>query len=81
MPKPKISPKPAEELTYEEAFAELETIVAALEDGQNPLEEALRLFERGQALSARCAALLDSARLQVQRLAGDSPLDFNEEDE
>jgi exodeoxyribonuclease VII small subunit len=45
------SPKPVEELTYEEAFAELETIVNTLEGEQNQLEEAMSLFERGQALA------------------------------
>ncbi len=81
MPKPKPSPKPVEELTYEEAFAELEEIALALEDGRNSLDEAMKLFERGQALSARCAALLESARLQARRLAGDSLTELEEEDE
>jgi len=35
-------------LTYEQAFAELETIVETLENGQLPLEQALSLYERGQ---------------------------------
>lgn len=81
MPKTKSAPKPVEELTYEEAFAELEEVVRLLEDEQNPLEESMRLFERGQELSARCNALLESARLKAQRLAGDSPVDFEEEDQ
>jgi exodeoxyribonuclease VII small subunit len=54
----KKSEKPIEELTYEEALAELEGIVESLEGEQNPLEEAMRLFERGQALAARCSACL-----------------------
>ena len=45
------SPKPVEELSYEEAFAELETIVNVLEGEQNPLDEAMSLFERGQVRS------------------------------
>jgi exodeoxyribonuclease VII small subunit len=54
MPKPssKKIEKTMEELTYEEALAELEEIVAALEGEQNQLEESIKLFERGQALAA-----------------------------
>ncbi|MFN3491940.1 MAG: exodeoxyribonuclease VII small subunit, partial [Anaerolineales bacterium] len=50
MPKQKSTQKPVEELTYEEALAELELIVETLESNQNPLEEAMKLFERGQEL-------------------------------
>ena len=78
MPKSKNAPKPAEELTYEEALAELEGIVDALESEPNPLDNALKLFERGQALAARCGALLESAQLKVQKLAGASLEPFEE---
>jgi len=70
------SPKPVEELNYEEAFAELENIVNALEGGQNPLEEAMSLFERGQALAKRCGELLDGAELKVRELSGDELSEF-----
>jgi exodeoxyribonuclease VII small subunit len=60
--------KPVDELNYEEAFAELESIVAALENSQQALEESLALFERGQLLAKRCADLLDSAELRVQQV-------------
>lgn len=81
MAKTKSSPKPIEDLAYEEALAELEEIVETLENEQNPLEEAMRLFERGQALVARCGELLESARLKVQKLAGESLVEFEEESE
>jgi exodeoxyribonuclease VII small subunit len=81
MAKSKSTPKPAEELTYEESLAELEAIVDSLEGEQNPLEEAIKLFERGQSLIARCDALLESAQLKVQKLAGESVLPFEEESE
>jgi len=70
------SPKPVEELNYEEAFAELENIVNALEGEQNPLEEAMSLFERGQALAKRCGELLDGAELKVRELSGDELSEF-----
>jgi exodeoxyribonuclease VII small subunit len=72
------SPKPVEELTYEEAFAELETLVNALEGdaSRNPLEEAMTLFERGQALVRHCGELLDGAELKVRELSGEQLSDF-----
>ena len=56
------------DLSYEPAFSELETIVAALESEQKPLDEALQLYERGQLLVQYCAALLDQADLRIQQL-------------
>lgn len=67
---------PVETLTYEEALAELETIVRALESDEHTLEESLALFERGQALLKHCAALLDQAELQVQQLLGEELAPF-----
>ena len=77
----KKSEKPVEELSYEEALTELEGIVESLEDGQNQLDEAMKLFERGQALVVHCGALLESAQLKVQKLAGESVTAFEEESE
>jgi exodeoxyribonuclease VII small subunit len=79
----KKSERPVEELTYEEALVELEQIVNSLEGeaSQNPLEESMRLFERGQALVTRCGELLEAAQLKVQKLAGDLVIPFEEESE
>lgn len=81
MAKSKSTQKPVEELSYEEALAELEQTVELLEGEQNPLDEAMKLFERGQALAARCGVLLEAAQLKVQKLVGESTLDFEEEAE
>jgi exodeoxyribonuclease VII small subunit len=70
-----IEQLPIEQLTYEAAFSELENIVEALESNQRPLDEAMSLFERGQALASRCAALLDQAELKVRQLSGEDLLD------
>jgi exodeoxyribonuclease VII small subunit len=70
--------KPVEELTYEEALAELDEIVSALESEQNRLEDAIKLFERGQALAARCGVLLEAAELKVRQVAGDEIIPFEE---
>lgn len=67
---------PIEELTYEQAFAELETIVAALESEERTLDESLAQFERGQALSKHCATLLDKAELKITQLTGNEITDF-----
>jgi exodeoxyribonuclease VII small subunit len=68
---------PVEELTYEQALGELEALVASLENGERPLEEALKLYERGQALARYCADLLDKAELKIQQLSGEDLIDFN----
>jgi exodeoxyribonuclease VII small subunit len=67
---------PVEELSYEQAFAELEDIVSALESDEHALEQALSLFERGQSLARHCAALLEQADLKVQQLSGEELIDF-----
>jgi exodeoxyribonuclease VII small subunit len=80
VPKPaaKKTEKSVEGLTYEEALAELEEIVAALEGEQNQLEESIKLFERGQALAAHCGVLLEAAELKVKQVAGDEVIPFEE---
>ncbi len=54
------------QLSYEEAYQELESLVARLESGELPLEESVNLFERGQSLAAHCQALLEAAELKIQ---------------
>jgi exodeoxyribonuclease VII small subunit len=68
---------PIDQLNYEQALTELETVVAALESDKHALEQAMGLFERGQALARHCASLLDQADLKVQQLIGDELLPFN----
>ncbi len=70
------SPMPIEEIPYEQAFAELETIVAGLESEERTLDEAIAQFERGQALAKHCADLLDKAELKVQQISGSDIVDF-----
>jgi len=74
----KKTEKPVEELTYEEALAELEEIVAVLEGEQNQLDESIKLFERGQVLAAYCGTLLEAAELKVKQVAGDEIIPFEE---
>ncbi|MFM8754916.1 MAG: exodeoxyribonuclease VII small subunit [Phenylobacterium sp.] len=55
-------------LTFEQALAELERIVAQLESGQAPLEESIALYERGAQLKAHCESRLEQARLKVEKI-------------
>ena len=51
--------------TYEQARAELETVVHRLEAGGVPLEESLALWERGEELARQCQDWLDGARRRL----------------
>jgi exodeoxyribonuclease VII small subunit len=71
-------------LSFEQALAELEQIVARLESGQAPLEDSIRLYERGAALKAHCEQRLEAARLRVEKIVmgasgapGVEPAEFN----
>jgi exodeoxyribonuclease VII small subunit len=68
-----------ESLTFEQTFAELEEIVRKLEAGGLVLEESLALFERGQALAARCNIQLDQAELKVRQLSPEGVVPFEPE--
>ncbi len=59
-------------MDFETAFNALQENVSKLEGDDLPLEQALALFERGQALIKRCAALLEEAELKVRTLTVDS---------
>lgn len=72
--------KPVEELNYEQAFEELQTVVERLESGELALEESLGLFERGQALSNRCSTLLEHAELKLKELVPDTEDGYGEID-
>ena len=54
--------------SFETNMQRLEQIVRALERGDVPLEESLRLFQEGTALVRDCGKLLDDAQLQVQKV-------------
>jgi exodeoxyribonuclease VII small subunit len=59
---------PEDKLTFEQAYAELEKIVAQLESGDLTLEDAVALYEQGQRLARLCGEMLDSAELRVQQV-------------
>ncbi len=53
------------QLSYEQARAELASVVERLESGAGSLEESLALWERGEALAARCESWLEGARQRL----------------
>lgn len=60
----------AEQPTFEAALAELQRIVADLENGSVGLEESLARFERGVALLKTCYATLEQAEQRIELLVG-----------
>ena len=66
-----LAGKGMESLSFEEAFTRLEATVAALQNGQMPLERALHYYEEGMKLAQHCNELLQKAELRVQQLARD----------
>lgn len=57
-----------ENTTFESNLQRLEQIVRAMERGDVPLEESLKLFQEGTELVRSCSKLLDEAQLQVQKV-------------
>jgi len=57
--------------SFEQALKRLEGVVERLEDGDIPLEEALKLFEEGVRLSRLCSKKLDEAEKKVELLSRD----------
>ncbi len=67
---------PVAELTYEQAFIQLEEIVAALEGSDYPLERTIELYERGQELAKYCTELLEKADLRLKKLTDNGLANF-----
>ncbi|MCE2510291.1 MAG: exodeoxyribonuclease VII small subunit [Alphaproteobacteria bacterium] len=67
MTKPEI-PKDIQGMSFEQALAALEEIVARLESGKGKLDEAITSYERGAALKRHCEAKLREARSKVSRI-------------
>lgn len=76
------------DLKFEDCLARLEQIVGALETGNLPLEESLKVFEEGIALARHCSRYLDAAERRIETLVKDesggvttTPFVFEAEDE
>lgn len=57
-----------EDMSFEDALGELETIVRSLETGQAPLEESITAYERGVALKKHCEGKLNEARKKIEKI-------------
>ena len=53
---------------FEDAIAQLETIIDQIESGQIGLEESITQYERGMKLVTRCQSILDDARRRIAEL-------------
>lgn len=70
--------------TFENNMSRLEQIVRAMEKGDVPLDESLKLFQEGTELVRNCQKLLDAAQLQVKAITADAngnPVEENFADE
>ena len=67
MPEAK-APVPVEQLTFEQALAELEGIVSRLERGEVALAESIAIYERGDLLKRHCDGLLKQAEARVEKI-------------
>ena len=59
---------PIDQMSFEDAMAELERVVSQLETGQVPLDQSISLYERGEALRKRCDERLKDAELRVEKI-------------
>lgn len=66
-----MSDKPVEEMSFEDAMRELETVVGQLERGDVALEESIALYERGDKLKKRCEVKLKEAEEKVAAITLD----------
>ncbi len=74
---PAVAPAADHELSFEAALATLESIVAAMEAGQMPLQEALDAYQRGVGLLRHCRDTLAAAEQQIRILEGEGLRDFS----
>ncbi len=57
-----------QKITFEQAMTELEEIVRKLENGQIPLEEAVKTYEKGIELKKICEEKLKNAEMKIEKL-------------
>ncbi|MDJ1008535.1 MAG: exodeoxyribonuclease VII small subunit [Paracoccaceae bacterium] len=66
-----MSEAAVEMMSFEDAMRELETVVGRLESGDVPLEDSIKLYERGAALKAHCQKKLAEAEEKVAQITTD----------
>lgn len=63
-----MSDKSIKEMSFEEALAELESIVEKLERGDALLDESISIYQRGAELKAHCEGKLKAAQMKVEKI-------------
>lgn len=76
-----MTPKNAAKPSFEDSLRRLEEIVRQLEQGEIPLDESIKMYEEGLALSKACIDRLTQAELKVKRLVKDMDGSFQFSDE
>lgn len=71
MTQPSETVTPIDQLSFEQAVAELEKIVSQLESGQGDLENSITAYERGVDLKKHCEAKLKEAEAKIEKIAID----------
>jgi len=66
-----MTDKKIDDMPFEDAMAELETIVRDLETGQTKLDQSITAYERGMALKKHCEKRLSEARLKIEKITLD----------
>ena len=59
-------------MSFEEALAELDSIVGALEQGSNKLDDAIKAYERGTLLKQHCESKLQEAKERIEKISVDT---------
>ena len=67
-----MTEKSIESMSFEDAMAELETIVRNMESGNTKLDESITSYERGVALKKHCEKRLSDARLKIEKITMDT---------
>jgi exodeoxyribonuclease VII small subunit len=79
-PSKQVPAKQSSKTNFETQLTELESIVEQLESGELPLEDALKVFEKGVKLSRQCQQLLSEAEQKVTILMANDLMDSQEQD-
>ena len=67
-----MTDRPVDEMSFEEAMAELEQVLGQLERGDVALDDSIKLYERGAALKKRCETKLNEAQEKVAAITLDA---------
>lgn len=68
MTKPVDGTSDPQQLSFEDALAELEAIVRRLEEGSGKLDDAIAAYERGAMLKRHCEAKLQEAQMRIEKI-------------